>query len=269
MAANPGCALQITAHAPPRPQLPVLPPARAAGALDRGGRVAVALPGRLRHDRSERDRDRRTGPGPLRRGAHRGRARADRRASPRVRRPPPRAARTARRAPGRARRRRHARLRPAAPEDFTVAPAPHALQDRRVEITGPTSRKMVINALNSGARGFMADFEDANSPTWSNMVGGQVNLADAIRGEIEHEEGASTTSWATTPPCCSCARAGLHLPERHLRVDGAAGGRRVHGLRPVRPPQRAGAARSRRRALLLPAQARVAPGGARCGATPS
>ena len=67
-----------------------------------------------------------------------------------------------------------------APEDFTVAPVPAALADRRVEITGPTSRKMVINALNSGARGFMADFEDSNSPYWSNMVGGQVNLADCL-----------------------------------------------------------------------------------------
>ena len=79
--------------------------------------------------------------------------------------------------------------REGAPEDFTVAPVPDALQDRRVEITGPTTRKMVINALNSGARGFMADFEDSNSPTWSNMVGGQVNLADAARGSMEHEEG--------------------------------------------------------------------------------
>src|ERR671923_535268 len=76
-----------------------------------------------------------------------------------------------------------------APEDFTVAPVPDALQDRRVEITGPTDRKMVINALNSGARGFMADFEDANSPTWANMVGGQANLIDAVRGTIEHREG--------------------------------------------------------------------------------
>ena len=57
-----------------------------------------------------------------------------------------------------------------------------------MEITGPTSRKMVINALNSGARGFMADFEDSNSPTWANMIGGQVNLADAARGSMEHEE---------------------------------------------------------------------------------
>jgi malate synthase len=62
-----------------------------------------------------------------------------------------------------------------------VTAAPADLQDRRVEITGPTDRKMMINALNSGARVFMADLEDANSPTWANMVGGQVNLADAVR----------------------------------------------------------------------------------------
>src|SRR5215210_239623 len=77
-----------------------------------------------------------------------------------------------------------------APEDFQVAPVPDALQDRRVEITGPTSRKMVINALNSGARGFMADFEDSNSPYWRNMVEGQLNLTEAIKGTIEHDETA-------------------------------------------------------------------------------
>ena len=65
--------------------------------------------------------------------------------------------------------------------DWRVAPPPADLQDRRVEITGPTDRKMVINALNSGARGFMSDFEDSNSPTWANMIGGHVNLADALR----------------------------------------------------------------------------------------
>src|SRR3954469_22326317 len=75
-----------------------------------------------------------------------------------------------------------------APEDFRVAPVPDALQDRRVEITGPTSRKMVINALNSGARGFMADFEDSNSPYWRNVIEGQLNLTDAIKGSIEHDE---------------------------------------------------------------------------------
>src|SRR5438876_9224100 len=72
-----------------------------------------------------------------------------------------------------------------APEDFTVAPAPADLQDRRVEITGPVDRKMMINALNSGARVFMADFEDANSPTWGNVRDGQRNVHDAVRRTIE------------------------------------------------------------------------------------
>jgi malate synthase len=67
---------------------------------------------------------------------------------------------------------------------WTVAPIPPDLQDRRVEITGPVDRKMIINALNSGARVFMADFEDANSPTWENCVQGQANLYDAVRREI-------------------------------------------------------------------------------------
>src|SRR6201999_4570393 len=70
--------------------------------------------------------------------------------------------------------------------DWTVAPIPDDLQDRRVEITGPVDRKMVINALNSGANVFMADFEDANSPTWLNNLDGQVNLRDAIAKTIEY-----------------------------------------------------------------------------------
>src|SRR5438105_7017040 len=69
--------------------------------------------------------------------------------------------------------------------DWAIEPVPAGLQDRRVEITGPTDRKMVINALNSGAKMFMADFEDANAPTWRNMVEGQINLWDAIRKTIE------------------------------------------------------------------------------------
>jgi malate synthase len=104
---------------------------------------------------------------------------------------------------------------------WRVASPPAALQDRRVEITGPTDRKMVINALNSGARGFMADFEDANSPTWGNMIGGQVNLADAVRGTIEftspdgkdYRLGEETATLLVRPR-------GWHLPERHLVVDG-------------------------------------------------
>jgi malate synthase len=74
--------------------------------------------------------------------------------------------------------------------DWQVAAQPKDLLDRRVEITGPTDRKMVINALNSGASTFMADFEDANCPTWHNMVDGQINLRDAVRGSIALEQNA-------------------------------------------------------------------------------
>ena len=68
--------------------------------------------------------------------------------------------------------------------DSTIAPLPNDLQDRRVEITGPVDRKMVINALNSGASMYMADFEDSSTPTWANLIEGQINLRDAIRGTI-------------------------------------------------------------------------------------
>jgi malate synthase len=108
-----------------------------------------------------------------------------------------------------------------APEDFTVAPVPDALQDRRVEITGPTSRKMVINALNSGARGFMADFEDSNSPTWRNMIEGQLNLTDAINGSIEHDEKGKHYELADDPAVLQVRPRGLHLPEVHIQLDGA------------------------------------------------
>jgi len=105
--------------------------------------------------------------------------------------------------------------------DWTVSPPPAALTDRRTEITGPTDRKMVINALNSGARGFMADFEDASSPTWQNMVGGQANLIDAVRGTIEHEgpDGRRYTLDEETATLLVRPR-GWHLPERHALVDG-------------------------------------------------
>jgi malate synthase len=107
-----------------------------------------------------------------------------------------------------------------APQEFNVAPVPDALQDRRVEITGPTSRKMVINALNSGARGFMADFEDSNSPYWQNMVDGQVNLTDAISGSIEHDEKGKHYELEEEPAVLHVRPRGLHLPEDHLQVGG-------------------------------------------------
>src|SRR4051794_34761023 len=107
-----------------------------------------------------------------------------------------------------------------APMDFAVAPVPAALQDRRVEITGPTSRKMVINALNSGARGFMADFEDSNSPYWTNMIEGQINLADAVRGAMEHEEKGKRYRLEEDHAVLLVRPRGLHLPEGHLKVNG-------------------------------------------------
>jgi malate synthase len=107
-----------------------------------------------------------------------------------------------------------------APREFTVAPVPDALQDRRVEITGPTSRKMVINALNSGARGFMADFEDSNSPYWRNMIEGQVNLTDAISGSIEHDEKGKHYELGEDPAVLHVRPRGLHLPENHVQVEG-------------------------------------------------
>jgi malate synthase len=93
--------------------------------------------------------------------------------------------------------------------------------DRRVEITGPTDRKMVINALNSGAKGFMADFEDANSPTWSNQVEGHVNLIDAIDGTITYDASDGRHYELVDHPATLLVRPrGWHLDERHLTIDG-------------------------------------------------
>ncbi len=105
--------------------------------------------------------------------------------------------------------------------DWQVAPAPPELQDRRVEITGPVDRKMVINALNSGARVFMADFEDANSPTWSNNVEGQVNLRDANAGTISLDTGEKRYELGDDPAVLLVRPRGWHLVERHVEVDGA------------------------------------------------
>jgi malate synthase len=104
--------------------------------------------------------------------------------------------------------------------DWRVEPVPADLQDRRVEITGPTDRKMVINALNSGAKMFMADFEDANSPTWTNMVDGQVNLIDAIERTIELETKDKTYRLNEDVATLLVRPRGWHLPEKHLLVDG-------------------------------------------------
>jgi malate synthase len=105
--------------------------------------------------------------------------------------------------------------------EWRVAPLPKDLLDRRVEITGPTDRKMVINALNSGASVFMADFEDANSPTWDNLVQGQINLRDAVRRTIAFtaETGKKYALKEKTAVLLVRPR-GWHLVERHVTVDG-------------------------------------------------
>src|SRR5256712_7280677 len=111
--------------------------------------------------------------------------------------------------------------------DWKCAPIPSDIQDRRVEITGPTDRKMVINALNSGAKIFMADFEDANAPTWRNMVEGQINLRDAIRGTINftNPEGKNYKLNEQVAVLMPRPR-GWHLVEKHVLIDGepVAGG---------------------------------------------
>ena len=108
-----------------------------------------------------------------------------------------------------------------APEEFTVAPAPADLQDRRVEITGPVERKMMINALNSGAKVFMADFEDANSPTWDNVREGQRNVHDAVRRTIELDTSEKSYRLNDETATLLIRPRGWHLVERHHEVDGA------------------------------------------------
>jgi malate synthase len=106
--------------------------------------------------------------------------------------------------------------------DWRVSPAPADLTDRRVEITGPVERKMIINALNAPVRAFMADFEDSCAPTWENVIRGQVNLADAVRRTISFEDpstgkvyrlGEHTATLIVRPR-------GWHLPEKHVRING-------------------------------------------------
>jgi len=104
--------------------------------------------------------------------------------------------------------------------DWRVDPVPGGLADRRCEITGPVERKMMINALNSGARVFMADFEDANSPTWANVVGGQQNLTDAIERTISVETGEKTYRLNDEIAVLLVRPRGWHLLEKHVELDG-------------------------------------------------
>src|SRR5213078_5388016 len=104
--------------------------------------------------------------------------------------------------------------------DWKVAAQPKDMLDRRVEITGPTDRKMVINALNSGASTFMADFEDANCPTWANMIEGQANLRDAVRGSISFVQEGKSYRLKNRVAVLIPRPRGWHLDEKHLLVDG-------------------------------------------------
>ncbi len=106
--------------------------------------------------------------------------------------------------------------------DWSVRPAPADLQDRRVEITGPVDRKMVINALNSGAKCFMADFEDATSPTWANLIGGQINLRDAVARTIAHVDPATGKRYGLGDDLATLIvrPRGWHLEDAHLSLDG-------------------------------------------------
>ncbi len=106
--------------------------------------------------------------------------------------------------------------------DWTVAPIPADLMDRRVEITGPVDRKMIVNALNSGAKVFMADFEDASSPMFANMIEGQANLKDRWAGKIDFTDPATGKAYAvkSDPAALMVRPRGWHLPERHVTVDG-------------------------------------------------
>src|SRR5690349_12625216 len=104
---------------------------------------------------------------------------------------------------------------------WTIAPLPNDLQDRRVEITGPVDRKMVINALNSGAKVFMADFEDAHSPTWEATIQGQINVRDAVRRTITYRSPEGKAYRLNDKIATLLVRPrGWHLDEKHVYIDG-------------------------------------------------
>ena len=147
---------------------------------------------------------------------------------------------------------------------WKVAPAPADLQDRRVEITGPVDRKMIINALNSGAKVFMADFEDSNTPTWANTIEGQINLRDAVDGTISFAspERQATTRSATTWPTLLVRPRGWHLLEKHVLVDGKPVSAGIFDFALFLFHNAEESARQGHRPVLLPAQAGEPPRGA-------
>ena len=142
--------------------------------------------------------------------------------------------------------------------DWKVAPIPADLLDRRVEITGPVDRKMIVNALNSGAKVFMADFEDASSPAFANMIEGQANLKDRWAGRIDFTDAATGKRYAVKPsPALLMVRPrGWHLDERHVLRRRRGDVRLAVRLRPLCLPLRQDADRAGRDARVLSAEAR-------------
>ncbi len=106
--------------------------------------------------------------------------------------------------------------------DWTISPLPHDLLDRRVEITGPVERKMVINALNSGAKVFMADFEDSNCPTWANQIEGQINVRDAVRRTIDYADPVTGKQYRLNEKTAvlKVRPRGWHMEEKHVKMEG-------------------------------------------------
>ena len=142
--------------------------------------------------------------------------------------------------------------------DWRVAPIPRDIADRRVEITGPVDRKMVINALNCGASVYMADFEDANTPTWDNLIEGQANLCDAVRRDHHLRRSRDRPALHAERQDCGAVRAPARLASARKACAGrrrADVGRAVR-FRPVLLPQRQGIGGARHRALFLSAQDR-------------
>ena len=156
--------------------------------------------------------------------------------------------------------------------DWQVAPPAPGLVDRRVEITGPTDKKMTINALNSGANVWLADFEDANTPLWDNMITGQLNLKDALDRTIDFTS-ADGKDYALRPDdelaTIVVRPRGWHLDEKHILIDGAAGLRQPGRLRAVHgAPARSGSwTRARGRTSTWPRTRATSRRG--CGTTPS
>jgi malate synthase len=132
--------------------------------------------------------------------------------------------------------------------DWRIAPIPADLEDRRVEITGPVDAKMMINAMNSGAKVFMADFEDATSPTWSNLIEGQANLVDAYQRTLRFETEAKTYELNREVATLVVRPRGWHLTEKHFLAV---------RLWPLPLPRWPGRRRGWKWPISLPAQARI------------